>query len=358
MARESLRVAVVGIGGIGSATLQAAQQCQIVKLVGVGDKNPQLAKQAGQQANVPFFSDNRSLLAQARPEAIFLAVPPMNCAELISACAERGIAVWKEAPLGRNLNEAVAMVSLMEKADLPLAVGTQRRFSLGYRQARQLLDQVEKVFLARAHYLFNWGSELGWRGDKSAAGGGALLELGYHPIDLLVWMLGLPEEVYGLIVGGNMPGSAGPQQAIAVPADTDDTAAAVLRFGHGAAASVVTTRSSGPVSEELCLHGLAGSITATSETCTLRDPDGNVLHCTEPESIMLAGFIRQVESFATAVLEHRRQYECSGLENLMTQAVIEALYLSGRTMHPENPAHLLGQHNLSEQGCLLHHPID
>jgi len=352
MSEQALPVAMIGVGGFGGQTLSALRRCRHVRLVGLSDRNAKAAELAGQEAGAPAFADNRSLLAETRPAAVFLAAPPSAAAEVVLACAERGIHVWKEAPLARNLDEGVAMVRPMERAGLRLAVGTQRRFSSGYRRAWELRDELGEVFLARAHYLFNWGPQLGWRADKASAGGGALLELGYHPIDLLLWVLGLPEEVYGLAT--QAAGPAG--QTAKLMYDTDDTAAAVMRFAGGAIASVVTTRSSGPVSEQLCLHGRRGSLAACLESCILRDADGNTLDSTEAQSSPLDLYVRQVDAFARAVMGNNRHYECSGLENLLAQATIEAIYLSDRTLHPESPERLLSSHGMSKEDCLRYRP--
>jgi predicted dehydrogenase len=353
MTDQALPVAVIGAGGVGSLALSALRGCGCARLVGLSDRDPKAAEAAGKQAGVSAFTDNRSLLAETHPAAVFLAVPPAAAKEIVLACAERGIHVWKEAPLARDLDDAVAMVRPMEKAGLKLAVGCQRRFAGGYRRAWELRHELGQVFLGRGHYLFNWGPHLGWRADKASAGGGALLELGYHPIDLLVWMLGLPEEVYGLATQAN----ADPPRAKPL-GDTDDTAAGVMRFAGGAIASVVTTRSSGPASEQVCLHGQRGSIAADVETCVLRDADGNVLDSTADQAAPLDMYVRQVQAFARAVTGAERHYESSALEGLLTQATIEAMYLSDRTLHPESPARLLQSHALEAGDCLRHRPLE
>ncbi len=355
---ETLPVAIIGVGGFGGLTLRALQHSQVARLVGVADKDPTVAAQAGKDAGVPFYSDNRSLLAEARPKAVYLCVPPADAPDLVALCAERGIHVWKEIPLARNLAEGAALVRLMDAKGLKLAVGTQRRFEDGYRRAAQLRARLGEVFLARSHYLFNWGPQLGWRGDRASAGGGALLELGYHPIDLLVWMLGLPEEVYGSIAGGAKPQAVtGPDGKLLPPYDTDDTAAALLRYASPLVASVVTTRTSGPVSEGLSLHGRQGSITADSGMCLLRDPDGNVLDRCEASAPQTDAFCRQADAFATAVRDDAKAYECSGWENLLNLAAIDAIYLSHRTSQPEPPRRLLKTHGLSVEECLALRPV-
>ena len=351
-----LPVAVIGVGGFGRYTLAALAGSELVRVVGLADKNPEAAAEAGKEFQTPVFTDNRALLAQAKPAAVYLAVPPAAAGELVSLCTQRGIHVWKELPLARNLDEGIALVRQAEQAGVKLAVGTQRRFAPGYRRAWEQRSRLGQMFLGRAHYLFNWGPDLKWRGDKASAGGGALMELGYHPIDLLVWILGLPDEVYGMSTCGKKSPPPGPGEKSYPIYDTDDTAAAILRYNSGLMATVVTTRASGPVSEELSLHGRGGSIVARSESCVLRDPDGNVLDNVSDEVAPLATFARQVEAFARAVAGGAAKYECSARENLLNLAVLEAIYLSDRTAQPESPLRRLKTHDVDPAECLVCRP--
>ena len=356
MNHERIAVAVVGVGGFGAQTLSALMQSDAVTVVGVSDNDAAVAERVGKEAGVAFYGDSRSLLAETRPAAVYLAVPPSEAPELILACADRGIHVWKELPLARNLDEGVAMVRRMDEAGLKLVVGTQQRFAVGYRQAWELRGRLGEIFLARSNYMFNWGGELGWRGDRASAGGGALLEIGYHAIDLLVWMLSLPEEVYGISGGGHRPTLGEGVDTSQALYDTDDTAVVIMRYASGAMGSVVTTRSSGPVIEELYLHGRNGSLRADGQTCVLRDPDGNVLDHATDEPAAVGVFRRQAGAFARAVACGAERFECSGWENLLNMAVIEAMYLSDRTAQPENPLSLLQTHGLTVEQCLKHRP--
>ncbi len=357
MSESQLPVVVVGVGGAGQLTLESLTALDDVEVVGVSDRNPELADQAAEQFGTQAYTDNRSLLVETRPAIAFLCLPPRFCPELVTLCAEQGTHVWKELPLARSLEEAAQMVSVMEQAKLKFAVGTQRRFSPPYRRAQMLRDRLQKVFLARAHYLFNWGPELDWRADRASAGGGALLELGYHFLDLLVWILGMPEEVYGMSTCGNRPDDRGPAGQPLPPYDTDDTAGAILRYKDGCMATLVTTRRSGPVSEGLDLHGKAGSITATSGICLLREPDGGVLDRVSDPGSPMEIFRRQAHQFIQAVQSETGAYDCSGLENLLTMATIDAIYLSDRTAQPENPARLLSAANFKPDQCLRHRPV-
>jgi len=347
---QTLPAAVIGLGAFGRQILTALRDSPLVRLVALADRDRVLAERAGREVGLPAYSDIRQLLSQTRPAAVYLAVPPREAGEVIFACADRGIHVWKEPPLARNLEEAVAFVRRMEKARLKFAVGTQGRMGPGYRRAWQLRQKLAPIFLGRSHYLFNWGPDLGWRADKVSAGGGVLMDAGYHVIDLLVWMLGLCEEVYGLAPAGAGAG------ARTSGVDTEDTASAILRYGGSCMASVVTTRCSGPVSQELSLHGRGGSLVARSESCILRDVDGNVLDRLSQPASPLDLFRLQSEGFARAILEDQRIYECSARENLLNQAVIEAIYLSDKTGQGESPARLLKTHRLTSEQCLRYQP--
>jgi predicted dehydrogenase len=217
------------------------------------------------------------------------------------------------------------------------------------------LHRVGQVFLARAHYLFNWGPRLSWRGDRASAGGGSLLDLGYHPLDLIIWMLGLPEDVYGVAaVGHREPEDLG-GEPVAVY-DTDDTAAAVLRYRSGAMATVVTCRASGPMSQELNLHGRGGSLQANGELCITRDPDGNIIDHTPGEPSPMEAYRRQAEAFLHAVATDAACYESSARESLLTQAAVDAIYLASRTGQPERPTDRLKNCSIEPEDCLVHRP--
>jgi predicted dehydrogenase len=350
---DRLRAVVIGLGGVGELTLQSLLDDDGVDVVGVGDKDARVGKAFGERFSLPHYTDNRQLLVKERPAVAFLSVPPMVRPELVWACAERGVHVWMESPLGRSVEEALAMVRRMEKAGLKLSVGTQWRFAPGYRCAKEYVSELGEVFLARAHYLFNWGPRLSWRGDRESAGGGAMIDLGYHPVDLLQWVMGVPEEVYGAVAFGHRATEL-PDGEVLPVYDTDDTAAVVLRYVSGSMATVVTTRASGPISEEVTLHGRKGSLRATSENCTVRDADGNVIDHLAGEPAPREAFARQARAFVEAVRTGAEFYEASARENLLNLATIEAVYLSARTGEPERPLKMLENAGLRVADCLVH----
>jgi len=320
MSEENIPVVVIGLGDFGRQTATALNTCEGADLVGVCDCDQHKCEQAANDLGVQSFTDPRQLILKTKPRACFIATPPMVVSELLDICVKNNTNVWKEAPLGRDLGEASEMVKRFDIAGLKLAVGTQRRFSQTYLHAKELLPQIGEVFLARTHYLFNWGGDLKWRCDKPSSGGGALLELGYHMTDLLIWMLGLPEEVYALISCEGEKSSC--SNTTQPPHDTDDSAVATMRYRNNAIASMVASRVSGPVNEELALHGTTGSIIVNSDSCTLRGADGQVIDHIENSLTLGELFQHQAQGFVDAVRYDEQEYSATGAENLLTHSVI------------------------------------
>jgi len=208
-----------------------------------------------------------------------------------------------------------------------------------------------------------WGPILAWRGDR-VAGGGAMLSLGYHMFDLVIWMLGLPETVY-CVAGtghGRPPETKAEATAYRQPEqpvyDTEDTAAVLFRYRDKVMAPVTVSRCFSPVSESLTVFGQAGSITAGPDGCVLRDRDGATLDTFTQQEPPAAVFARQADAFVRAAAEQAPRYECSGWENLLTMAAVEAAYLSDQTGQPESPAELLARYDVEPGDCLKFAPIE
>lgn len=348
-------IAIVGLGSAGRRAADALKQSESVRLIAAADRDPEVIDSAI-TSDIPTFTDHRLLLVQTRPDIVYVALPPAPASELIETCAQRGIHVIKEPPLARSLGEAVGLLRLTERAGVNFAIATPRRFMQSYRRAFEARPSLGPLLLVRAHYLFNWGPLTGWRADWVSAGGGALLELGYPLIDLLTWMVGLPEDVFGSSTVNAQPDLYDPEAPPTHPSTTDDTAAAVMRSAGGAMASLVVSRVSGPLSEEVSVHGREGTLTISPQQCLLRDPDGRLLDrgdCLDDPAECIK---RLVDAFVAGIDSETNTYPCSARENLLTMAVLEALYLSDKTANAENPRSLLQAAGFTPEDCLIHRP--
>jgi len=346
MPQTTLQACLVGAGSFGAHALEALGRSELVRLVGLSDRDRRLAEAASRDV-CPAYDDHRRVLVETAPEAVFLAVPPPPAAELARLAAQRGIHVWRQVPLARDLAEAVELCRRMDRADRKFAVGTERRYLRCYRHARKLLARLGRVYMIRGHYQFNQGPDLAWRGDK-AAGGGALIELGYHMLDLITWMLGMPEAMYAVTGSGQR--AAGEEDLPVY--DSDDSAVIVMRYPHKTVAAVNVTRCFNPLSEGLTIHGEAGTITAGPGECLFRDRDGTVVDTLTEDETPADLFGRMIDDFARTAIEGAPRYACSGWESLRTLACVQAAYLSDQTGACEDPHDLLAGYDLTEADCL------
>ena len=350
MSQDKLRAVVIGAGALGGHILEALGQCSLVELVGLADRDHRAAEALAGDV-CPAYADDRQALVETRPDVLFLAVPPRAAAEILQLAAHRDLHVWTAGPPACDLPQAVEMCRQTRAADIKFAVGAPRRFTASYRRALELAGELGEIYLINGRYVFDWGASLGWRGSM-ASGGGATLQLGYHMMDLVVAIAGVPETVYCVTSTGQRA-RGGDDQAIY---DTDDTSVAICRYRGQTVANVTVSRCFSPVDERLTVFGEGGSIVATPDRCVLRDRDGVVAESLEQDDSAAAVLARQAEDFARAVSEWRERYECSGWESLRTMAVIEAAYLSVRTGQPESPQTLLAGYDLTAADCLAFAP--
>jgi len=351
MGNKKMPVSVIGLGYSGRQLVDALKNVKSAEIVGISDIDRHVAELVGNETRLPYFSDNRQMVLQTSPRAVFVSTPPSATGNILKFCASRGIAVWTESPLARNLEEAIFFIRMFKSAGIPFVVGSQRRFMDSYMMAKDLQEKLGRICMSLGHYVFDWSGPLGWRGDRVSAGGGALLELGYHFADLLVWYLGLPDSVYG-VATRSQPDRA--PECFKPDYDTDDIAMATWRYQNLGVASLSVSRISGPCSEKITLYGGEGSITADSENCLYRDSTGELKEHFQFSATPTEPFRRQATEFMLAVDEKSRQYRSPAAEGLLAHAVIDSIYLSCRTSQPESPLRQLQIYGIEPEECLKH----
>jgi predicted dehydrogenase len=116
--------------------------------------------------------------------------------QIIEAAAIRGVHVLKEKPFATSLEEAVRIAEIAKASGIIIMNSMQRRLHLVYQSFWTLGQYLGEPFFVDARYhFFIAQSGAGWRGDASRAGGGCVLDMGYHLIDIIVWYFGLPDRI-------------------------------------------------------------------------------------------------------------------------------------------------------------------
>src|SRR5687768_6278447 len=181
-----------------------------------------------------YVTDWRALIADERVQLFDNSGPNHLHAEPTIAAAEAGKHVICEKPLGRDAAESYETWQRVEAAGVKHMCGFNYRFVPAVRLARQLIEAGELGDLThfRGAYLQEWGAADidAWRFDKSAAGSGALGDLGAHVVDMARYLVGEIDSVAA------MTATFWPDREV------DDAVEAAIAFENGAVGTVEATR--------------------------------------------------------------------------------------------------------------------
>lgn len=248
-----IKVAIVGVGSISNCHLSAylAHQ-ELFEVYAFCDINKERLESMGKKYGVTrLYTDEAEMLA-ALPEIDAVDVCTWNAAH--APCSimalEAGKHTFCEKPMAMTVEEAIAMKAAADKAGKLLMIGFVRRFG---QDCEILKDFVKggtlgELYYTKVRYLRRNGCPGGWFGNKELSGGGPLIDLGVHVIDLARYIMGnkKPVSVYGLTydkIGKRTNIKKGTKAYVASTAgnediyNCEDMASALIRFEDGSAIS-------------------------------------------------------------------------------------------------------------------------
>ncbi len=269
-------------------------------------------------------------------EAAVVAAPAHVHAEITRACVQYGRHVLVEKPLALTLRAALEMRTTCNEAGLILAVNHEMRRLGATRAIKSVLEDglLGQVVAAGADLTLP-GKFFpdNWRCHRDTNRGGALMQLGIHHVDTLLYLLGPVVQVEGLFAHTS------------APVDIDDVGVAVLTFENGTVATVTASYVS-PKSYELRLYGVRANLTCSADMRIWPDSaqvDGRTRLEIQTGELLEAIPInpqdclgRVLEEFAACIREGGSP-ETGADEGLAALAVVEAALLSFGTGSPVNP---------------------
>jgi len=196
-----LRVGIVGLGGIGHLHAESVRTLSH-ELVGGVDVSDVARSRFQDRFGVATFSSYQDLF-EAGVDAIFVATPNRFHEEHAVAALKTDVSVLVEKPLAHTLSSAERIVSAAERSRALCTVGFNERYSNGVNviMSHQSDGFFGDIYHVDAHYIRRRGIPgIGsWFTESDIAGGGALLDIGVHTIDLALYFLGFPpvREVIG-----------------------------------------------------------------------------------------------------------------------------------------------------------------
>ena len=253
---KKIKVAVIGTGGISNEHINGYIKNENVELYAFCDINESklfaMADKYG-VARERCYTDKDEML-KALPEIDAVSVCTWNSAhaECTIAALNAGKHVICEKPMALNADEARLMKEAAERNNKLLMIGFVRRYGNDAEVLKDFIDNgyFGDIYYAKATYLRRNGCPGGWFGDKSRSGGGPLIDLGVHVIDLVRYLAGKPKpvSVYGAtfqklknrteIKNGKNYMEVGKSSADVF--DVEDLASALIRFDNGLVLSVET----------------------------------------------------------------------------------------------------------------------
>jgi len=177
--------------------MEAIAQAGIAEIAGIADSCPATAEQA--LLAVPGAAVRHSLeeLLDLGLDGVVIATPSACHAQQAVAALESGCAVFCQKPLARNRQETELVIEAARRADRLLSVDFSYRFTAGMRQLRQLVQSGELGDIFALDLVFHnaYGPDKEWFYDSSLSGGGCVMDLGIHLIDLALWLFDFPTAV-------------------------------------------------------------------------------------------------------------------------------------------------------------------
>lgn len=193
---NKLRWGVIGAGGIADRrTIPGLRKAKNAELIAVMDIDKgRLSVLSEKYAPVKAYADHRGLLDDPSIDAVYIATPVHeHCSQIMDA-ADRGKNILIEKPIGLNAREAYATAAYCSKKNVKLGVGLMMRFSALHQRMKEIIAARRLGVIVSARAQFScWYPDMpgAWRQDPRLSGGGALIDLGVHSIDLIEYISGL-----------------------------------------------------------------------------------------------------------------------------------------------------------------------
>jgi len=204
-----LRVGFLGVGWIGRHRMEAMVNTGAIEVAALADPHPESRAAALTLAADAATVDSIDELLTQDLDGLVIASPSALHAEQSIRALEAGMAVFCQKPLGRTAAEVRQVVEAARTADRLLGVDLSYRQTAGMQAIRALIDggELGRIFAADLTFHNAYGPDKGWFYDPARSGGGCVMDLGVHLVDLGLWALGWPavQDVQAQLIHDGAP---------------------------------------------------------------------------------------------------------------------------------------------------------
>ncbi|MFD1707472.1 Gfo/Idh/MocA family protein [Siminovitchia sediminis] len=268
-----MNFAIIGCGFIAKKHAAAIENIENAKLVAVCDKYGEAMKPYVKQYGAEPYSDLGELLKDDSIDIVCICTPSGLHAPIAEQVAKAKKHIVLEKPIAMTMEETDKIIKASEENDVKLAVVHPNRFRPVVQELRAIMDSGAFGKLSHASCIVNWNrnqeyyDQAPWRGTKEHDGG-VLMNQAIHNLDLLLWFMGRPEEVFSM------------EATRLRKIEAEDVSTGVVRFESGALATIQASTTVYPRNYE-------ESITIFGEKGTVKIGGANALYF---EHVEIEGF--------------------------------------------------------------------
>ncbi len=343
-----LKIGLIGAGTIADLHLDAFSQCGQADITVICDINEERAKAKAQQYGIQAArSDYRHLLDDQEIDAVIVCTHNALHFEVALAALQAGKHVFIEKPACTTAAEARALHAASCDYGKQVQVGFVRRFDPRTIFLKELIENGEfgDIYYVKASAIRRMGNPGGWFADKQKSGGGPLIDIGIHLIDLAMHLMGSPHvtsvrgTAYSHLGARNHVEHLSRYQAAdqsTTGHPVEDLAAASIRFGSGASMLLDASYSLHAKEDKTTFAVFADRGGATLEPdFTLVSERSNTILNSEPQMErsgldLRMAFSIQAKFFADACLNNRKPLH-SIEDSMQLMKMVEAVYHSAET---------------------------
>lgn len=196
---EAPRVGFLGLGWIGRHRMHAAVEAGRISACAVADSDSGAVEDVCRHHPGAVPCSSLDELLDQNLDAIVIATPSALHAEQSVEALQNGLSVFCQKPLGRSAEETAAVIEAARKANRLLGVDFSYRHVHGVRLMREMVRSgaIGDVFAVRAVFHNAYGPGKEWFYDRRLSGGGCVMDLGIHLVDLVLWTFDFPEVEIG-----------------------------------------------------------------------------------------------------------------------------------------------------------------
>ena len=333
-----MKIGIIGTGAIANKHAQAYRNLGF-EIVACSNKTEERGRQFAERWGTQFLPDYQDLCAYPGLDYVDVCTFPDSHLSVVQICSALGRPVLVQKPIATNLEDAREMITLTRAAGVTFGVVSQHRFDESTMFLKRAIDagRLGKLLQADAYVKWFRSDEYYSRAIKGSwqtEGGGALINQAIHQVDLLLYLIGSVDAVFGLW-------QLGARHKI----ESEDVVNALLAYNSGSQGVIQASTAIWPgYTERIEIHGTKGSAIISGDRLTrwdvLDDEQANRMEpapvasdvssgASDPMAIDLAPFERQFNDFADAI-RSRRDPLVSGEEGYRALSVVLAIYQSCR----------------------------